>query len=32
MIDEVIVCGVRRARELVEIGEIKQAIGRAGRS
>lgn len=32
MIDEVIVCGVRRARELVEIGEIKQAVGRAGRS
>ena len=32
MIDEVVVCGVRRARELVEAGEIKQAIGRAGRS
>lgn len=32
MIDEVIVCGVKRAREPVEIGEIKQAIGRAGRS
>ena len=32
MIDEVIVCGVRRARELVDIGEVKQAIGRAGRS
>lgn len=32
MIDEVIVCGVRRARELVDVGEIKQAIGRAGRS
>ena len=32
MIDEVIVCGVRRARELVEVGEIKQAVGRAGRS
>ena len=26
MIDEVVVCGVRRARELVEAGEIKQAI------
>ena len=32
MIDEVVVCGVRRARELVDAGEIKQAIGRAGRS
>lgn len=32
MIDEVIICGVKRAREPVEIGEIKQAIGRAGRS
>ncbi len=32
MIDEVIICGVRRARELVDIEEIKQAIGRAGRS
>lgn len=32
MIDEVVVVGVRRARELVEMGEIKQAIGRAGRS
>lgn len=32
MIDEVIVCGVRRARELVEMGEVKQAVGRAGRS
>ena len=32
MIDEVIICGVRRARELVEVEEIKQAIGRAGRS
>ena len=32
MIDEVVVCGVRRARELVEVGEIKQAVGRAGRS
>lgn len=32
MIDEVVICGVRRARELVEMGEIKQAVGRAGRS
>ena len=32
MIDEVVICGVRRARELVDIEEIKQAIGRAGRS
>lgn len=32
MIDEVVICGVRRAREQVDIEEIKQAIGRAGRS
>lgn len=32
MIDEVVICGVRRAREPVDIEEIKQAIGRAGRS
>ena len=32
MIDEVVICGVRRAKELVDIEEIKQALGRAGRS
>jgi replicative superfamily II helicase len=32
MINKVIVCGVRRAKELIPIGEIQQAIGRAGRS
>ncbi len=31
MIDEVVICGVRRANELVPIGEIQQEIGRAGR-
>ena len=32
MIDRVIICGVRRANELVPVREIKQSIGRAGRS
>lgn len=32
MIDEVIICGVRRARQKIQIGQIKQSIGRAGRS
>jgi len=32
MIDKVIICGVRRAKELIPMGEIQQAIGRAGRS
>lgn len=32
MIDKVIVCGLRRAKELVPMGEIQQTIGRAGRS
>lgn len=32
MINKVIVCGVRRAKELIPIGEIQQSIGRAGRS
>lgn len=32
MIDKVIICGVRRAKEKIEIGQIKQSIGRAGRS
>ena len=31
MIDEVMICGVRRANSLVPVGEIQQAIGRAGR-
>lgn len=32
MIDEVVICGVRRAGALVPMGEIQQAVGRAGRS
>lgn len=32
MIDKVIICGVRRANELLPISEIKQSIGRCGRS
>jgi len=32
MIDRVIICGVRRANELLPLSEIKQGIGRAGRS
>ncbi len=32
MIDKVVICGVRRANTLVPVGEIQQAVGRAGRS
>lgn len=32
MIDKVIICGVRRAKEKIEIGQIQQSLGRAGRS
>jgi len=32
MIDKVVICGVRMAKKLVPIREIKQSIGRAGRS
>lgn len=32
MIDEVIICGIRRNNELIPMIEIEQSIGRAGRS
>ena len=32
MIDRVMICGIRRANELIPRSDILQAIGRAGRS
>lgn len=32
MIDKVVICGTRRGNVLIPVGELKQSVGRAGRS